>query len=137
MRISVSKNMKDYIQLLILKLYWFFVSFWRGSMRFLKEGSSGDNMQKGELVVTGMDRVEIELGERCPREIIIMFIDEEVCIPCNPKHHDHHHHKIREHFPHTHSEDHHHHAKKHHNKYVLEIGWNVSGVRVIEWTVKY
>jgi len=98
-------------------------------------------MQKGELVVTGKDKVEIELGERCPREIIIMFIDEAVCIPCNPKHHDHVKHGVKEHYPHTHSHSdhrhHHHDARKHHNKYILEIEWHVSGVRVIEWTVKY
>lgn len=96
----------------------------------------GGTMLSGELIVVGHDQVDIKLGHRPPKGVVVEFINEHVHVPCNPKHYDelkyeiknlHHHH------PHDNRHDH----CNHDDNYVLVIGWNVTGVRVIKWVVYY
>jgi hypothetical protein len=93
-------------------------------------------MQSGELVVTGKDKVEIDLGHRHPKSVIVKFSDDCVIVPCNPRHHD----ELRwdvknRHHKHPHDARHDH--CKHRDEYILTIKWHVTGVRTIEWVAYY
>ena len=93
-------------------------------------------MKQGELIVTGKDRIEIDLGEQHPKHISVKFgPDENVPVPCNPgsvdsliwevrNKHEHHDHDSRH--------DHHHHR----DQYILTICWTVSSIRTIFWESK-
>lgn len=82
----------------------------------------GETMQSGEIIVTGNDEVEIPL-RTFPSYVKVAFKDHCVVVPCNPQN-----------FDELEWE-----ATKHHHKdhYVLNIKWNVTGVREIVWTVYF
>lgn len=76
-----------------------------------------NQMQSGELIVTGKDEVFITL-HGTPINVNVYFKGDCDLTPCNPKDYD-----MLEwemHFKHHH--------------YTLKIKWNVSGVRKILWT---
>lgn len=79
-------------------------------------------MQSGELIVVGSDQVTIKLRE-CPSGVKCRFRHEHHIIPCNPNHSDSLEYEVR--FSHK------------HKCYVLNIKWEVSGVREILWHVHY
>jgi hypothetical protein len=129
--------MKNYFYLLLMKTYLFLlVSLRRVKFLLCKDYLQGADMQSGELIVVGKDKVEIILGHRHPNHVAVKFISDYAHVPCNPHHHDelkysihnrHHHHK---------HDDRHDHGK-HHDKYVLTIKWHVTGVRRIKWAVYF
>lgn len=80
-------------------------------------------MQSGELIVSGKDKIKIDLHGR-PREVKARFTDDDCVVPCNPHHYD-----FLEYEVHTSNHNHH--------GFVLVISWEVSGVREIKWTVYY
>lgn len=96
----------------------------------------GDEMQSGELDVTGKDKVEINLGARSPCRVIVKFKGGHHHVPCNPKHRDELKWEVKNkhyHHPHDFRHDHCHHE----DKYMLMISWDVTNVRTIEWVVYY
>jgi hypothetical protein len=89
----------------------------------------GDNMQSGELIVSGHDKVIISLHD-FPSRVSVAFGDDPIIIPCSPKHADmlewevvKHHCKCRK--------------NKKHSCIELIIKWEVNGVRTVQWDVSY
>jgi hypothetical protein len=99
-------------------------------------------MQSGKLTVTGEGESFILLTAR-PRETTVVFVleQEPVHVPCDPRHHGHH----RDHLEHRveHEDEdkrEHHKAHLHHHhdrQFFLFIKWRVTGVREIDWFVRY
>lgn len=126
--------MKQYLNLLILKI-WFHLTFaWRKVRQLLCGEPLGVPMLSGELIVTGKEDVEIELGNRHPKYIVVRFKDHHMMIPCNPKHHDHLKWEVKNHHQ-SHKHDRRHEHCNHEDRYVLKIYWHVTGVRHISWVV--
>ena len=84
-------------------------------------------MQSGQLIVTGNSEVAISL-RGVPSKVIVNFEDDCVVLPCNPKHFDELQWEVLEGHEHCHH---------HGSDFELLIGWEVSGVREIKWTVYY
>jgi len=116
-----------------VRLYVLFVM--RRIQEFFNIEENGADMQQGELIVVGADKVEIILGHRHPKEVSVFFEGEPIPVPCNP-HHDKLHWEIHNKHQH-HSHDHKHDHCKHQDEFVLIIHWNVANVRVIKWVVWY
>lgn len=132
---QVGEKMKNFF-LLVQCLYRFFVTLLQKIYRCMNGGLLGAEMLHGEIIVTGSDKIEIELGEHHPKQVFVKFKDDHMHPPCNPKHHDHLRWEIKnKHFNHKH--DHRNDHCNHHNRFVLEIHWHVSNVRVIDWVVYY
>ena len=81
-------------------------------------------VELGELVVVGKGEIEIDIGYKYPIDTSVRFVNDCTTVPCNP-HHDRLNWKIKK----VHNSES---NKKH---FMLVINWNVSGIRVIEWTV--
>jgi hypothetical protein len=80
-------------------------------------------MQKGELQVSGKDKIKIDL-HGFPREVKVEFAGEDFVIPCNPHHHDFVEFEV--------------HASNHtKHGFILIISWDVAGVRQVNWSVHY
>lgn len=80
-------------------------------------------MQKGELIVSGKDKIKIDL-HGFPREVKVEFSDQCVIVPCNPHHHD-----FVEFEVHS--------SQSNRGGFVLVISWDVTGVREIKWAAYY
>jgi hypothetical protein len=94
-------------------------------------------MQSGKLTVTGEGESFILLAGR-PREVIVVFAQDDEHVPCNPHHHHHDHLKHR--VEHEDEDPREHHKPGHHHhdrKFFLVIEWEVSGAREIDWFVLY
>lgn len=92
-------------------------------------------MQSGQLIVTGNSEVAISL-RGAPSKVIVKFEDECVITPCNPKQFDELQWEVLiddEHDDDSYED----HCQKHDSGFELLIGWDVSGVREIKWTVYY
>jgi hypothetical protein len=120
--------MKYYFYFLLGKLSFFYHVWLNRAYGFLFGNDlRGDVMQSGELVVTGKDKVELQLGHRHPDSVSVKFKGGHAHVPCNPKHHDELRWEIKTHHSHEH----------HHTEYVLVISWYVTDVRTIEWVAYY
>ncbi len=78
----------------------------------------GEQMQQGELIVTGHDQIKLKLKFR-PEQISVHFKDHQVIVPCNHHHHDELEYEVF----------------KIKRTYYLLISWKVSNVRTISWKV--
>lgn len=87
---------------------------------------TGEIIQIGELVVVGKGEIGIALKNR-PCKIVVRFIHELNCIPCNPHHKD----LLEYELIRTHKHNY------HCNRYTLIIKWRVASIREIEWKVFY
>jgi hypothetical protein len=74
----------------------------------------------GNITVSGKDKIEIELGDRRPKTVIVEFKDRPNPTPCNP-HHDH--------------LDWHCMFKR--RQYVLIVNWDVFDTREVIWAVEF
>lgn len=84
-------------------------------------------MQHGDLVVSGKDKVSLNVGKRIPQEVIVKFQSPLTITPCNPHHFDDLEWELIEHHDHHHNFTH----------FELEIRWKVTGIRVILWSISY
>ena len=129
--------MKTFMRFLYYKLYLFFAMFLRRiSTCLFGNCPQGEVMQSGELVVIGNDKVSINLGRHPPKRVFVHFMNDFIHVPCNPHHHDDLRYNVKNHH-HHHRHDHRHDHCKHDDHYLLTIHWNVTGVRLIKWTVYY
>jgi hypothetical protein len=96
---------------------------------------NGTMQSSGEITVTGRGQTFITLKSH-PRHINVRFEKEKEVIPCNPHHHDH----LEWHLAYQDEDRRHHHdpVHDHHDRqFLLDIEWQVSGVRTIYWSVLY
>lgn len=82
-----------------------------------REGCKGDSMQSGELIVTGDNKVEINL-KSYPSFLNVRFSNNCVVVPCNASNFDELEYEVL----------------LHKNNFVLVIRWRVTGIRNIVWS---
>lgn len=81
----------------------------------------------GDILVSGEDSIEIQLGRGTPKCIMVFFADDVVSVPCNPEYFD-----YLEYYLVQNLSTHNWHSKK-----SLIISWHVNGSRRISWNVSY
>jgi hypothetical protein len=113
--------MSNFIHLAFFKLF-----FLLKTLSFLIAGVIGYKIHEkylcGELIVAGKHHANIELLKH-PKHIQVYFKDDACVpcnIPCNP---------LPDSLEYK--------LTRRRGKYILEIFWNVSQVRAIEWKVRY
>lgn len=77
-------------------------------------------IMSGELFVVGEDEVSIRLKHFTPKTVLVEFKGHQHHHPCNP-----------------HTDELEWEIEKHHDVHVLNIWWNVEGIREIVWAVSF
>jgi hypothetical protein len=87
-----------------------------------------EDFRSGELIITGHDKVSIDLT-REPCRVFVKFLDDHFPAPCNPTHHDDLEWEVKK--------THHHRGNHHAVQFDLVIAWKVAGTRKVYWSVEF
>lgn len=90
--------------------------------------SKPEDVRTGELIITGHDKIFIDLT-REPRRVFVKFEDDHFPAPCNPTHHDDLQWEVKK--------THHRRSGGHVVQYDLVISWHVAGTRKVFWQVEF